>query len=376
MPCRTDKEHRRHIPLQQDGAVQPLDKPLRKLAKQASLSLPVVTPTSNGQLSRIDISDLPEVEKLKSLAGEIRQHTLNHLDQYLKQMRQTLSDRNGHFHLCANARDARRLVEKVLGLQKCRSFSREPSAVLDEIELPGQRLDGGDATITGGNFAIAETGHICICRPTMPATSSRIMICVIGIEAILPRLADLAVMLKLLTRHGTGRAMPVSTQLVAPREHRALHVIFLDNGRSGVLAGEHRPVLRCIQCGACGEVCPVYEQVGRHAGGLKIGPVDAIMSPLLRGLKTFDTLPFASSLCGACSAVCPVGIDLPSHLTRLRDQMVVKGSTGFLDRLSHRRRTRQLRSPRKFAVAIKAGIFVDTPEPASKSFRELWKKRD
>ena len=102
-----------------------------------------------------------------------------------------------------------------------------------------------------------------------------------------------------------------------------MHVIFLDNGRSEILAGECREILRCIRCGACLNVCPVYRQASGHAyRSVYPGPVGAVLSPLLKG-KDFPELadlPKASSLCGACNEVCPVDIPIPDLLLRLRNR--------------------------------------------------------
>jgi ferredoxin len=102
-----------------------------------------------------------------------------------------------------------------------------------------------------------------------------------------------------------------------------MHVIFVDNGRTDVLASECREILRCIRCGACMNVCPVYRQVSGHAyRSVYPGPVGAVLSPLLAGehfLEKAD-LPKASSLCGACNEVCPVNIPIPDLLLRLRDK--------------------------------------------------------
>jgi L-lactate dehydrogenase complex protein LldF len=102
-----------------------------------------------------------------------------------------------------------------------------------------------------------------------------------------------------------------------------MHVIFVDNGRTEVLAGECREILRCIRCGACMNVCPVYRQVSGHAyRSVYPGPVGAVLSPLLAGERFLGKadLPKASSLCGACNEVCPVNIPIPDLLLRLRDR--------------------------------------------------------
>lgn len=80
-----------------------------------------------------------------------------------------------------------------------------------------------------------------------------------------------------------------------------------------------RTALRCIRCSACLNVCPVYERTGGHAyGSIYAGPIGAVLSPQLTGVKDNPTLPFASSLCGACFDACPVAIDIPTMLVHLR----------------------------------------------------------
>jgi len=108
------------------------------------------------------------------------------------------------------------------------------------------------------------------------------------------------------------------------------HVVFVDNGRSEVLADErYREVLKCIRCGACMNACPVY----RTAGGLSygspyMGPIGAVISPLLWRDGRYADLPTASSLCGRCTEVCPVGIPLHRMLLDLRADAVSAGHLG------------------------------------------------
>src|SRR5687767_1549542 len=100
-----------------------------------------------------------------------------------------------------------------------------------------------------------------------------------------------------------------------------MHVIFVDNGRTDVLAGPYREILRCIRCGACLNVCPVYRQATGHAyGHVYSGPLGAVLAPALDGVAARGDLAKASSLCGACEEVCPVKIPIPSMLLRLREE--------------------------------------------------------
>jgi L-lactate dehydrogenase complex protein LldF len=186
--------------------------------------------------------------------------------------------------------------------------------------------------VSGANFAVAETGTICIVESEgngrMCATLPPVLVSVIGIEKLVPTFRDLEVFLQLLPRSSTGERMNPYTSLWTgvtegdgPEE---LHVVLLDNGRTRVLADTvGRQALHCIRCSACLNVCPVYSRTGGHAyGSVYPGPIGAILTPQLVGIENAASLPFASSLCGACYEVCPVKIDIPTVLLHLRAKAV------------------------------------------------------
>lgn len=188
-----------------------------------------------------------------------------------------------------------------------------------------------DLGITGANFAIAESGTVCICtnegNGRMTTTRPSVHVVLVGLEKIVPRIRDLPVFLKLLARSSTGQPLTVYTTLVSGPRHPGdrdgpdeVHVVLLDNGRAEILAGPFRELLRCIRCGACLNACPVFRNIGGHAyGGVYPGPIGSLVTPLLSGIERYAELPRASSLCGACQDVCPVEIDLPRLLVELRD---------------------------------------------------------
>ena len=159
-------------------------------------------------------------------------------------------------------------------------------------------------------------------------------VAIVGIEKVIPTLADLSLLLAVLARSATGQQITTYTHLITgprrPDEQdgpEELHVIFLDNGRSQILGSEYEQVLTCIRCGACLNVCPVYRQIGGHAyGGVYSGPIGAVLTPLLGGREEWSDLPVATSLCGACHEVCPVGIPLHDLLVRLRTENVAEAA--------------------------------------------------
>jgi L-lactate dehydrogenase complex protein LldF len=190
------------------------------------------------------------------------------------------------------------------------------------------------ACITGANFVCADSGRLVLVtnegNTRFGMAPADVHIALVGIEKLLPSEQHLPLFLNLLGRSATGQQLTVYTEFIngprAPRQPDGpshMHVVFLDNGRTSVLESNCREILRCIRCGACQNVCPVYRQASGHAYRSTYGgPVGAVLSPLLFGDRFAELadLPKASSLCGACNEVCPVDIPIPDLLLRLRDK--------------------------------------------------------
>ena len=187
--------------------------------------------------------------------------------------------------------------------------------------------------VTGANFAVAETGTIVLVENEgnirLSTTLPRIHVALMGIEKVIPRLSDLAVFLKILARSASGQKMSSYVSFITGTRRagesdgaREFHLVILDNGRTRILADpEKRESLYCLRCGACLNVCPVYQKIGGHAyGSVYSGPIGSIITPPMVGLERSKDLPFASSLCGACREVCPVRINIPHILLNLRSE--------------------------------------------------------
>ena len=188
--------------------------------------------------------------------------------------------------------------------------------------------------ISGANFAVAETGTVCVVESEgngrMCTTLPPVLITLMGIEKVIPTWRDFEVFMQLLPRSSTAERMnPYTSFWTGVSESdgpREFHLVLMDNGRTDVLADEiGRQALACIRCSACLNVCPVYERTGGHAyNSVYPGPIGAILTPQLVGIGTpgSDSLPYASSLCGACYEVCPVKINIPEVLIHLRGRVV------------------------------------------------------
>jgi len=188
-----------------------------------------------------------------------------------------------------------------------------------------------DASLTGVNFGIAETGGIVVCtnegNADLGTALAPVHIASMGIEKLIPRAADLGVFLRLLARSATGQASTVyASHMHAPRPGQQLHLVLVDHGRSAQLGrADFWESLKCIRCAACLNTCPVYRRSGGYSYGATVpGPIGSVLTPGL-DLHRYAALPFASTLCGSCTAVCPVKVDLDGQLYRWRQVVVAAG---------------------------------------------------
>jgi L-lactate dehydrogenase complex protein LldF len=274
-------------------------------------------------------------------------------------------DRPSHILVPAihrNRTEIRDLFEAKLGESE---LSTEPSALTATARrYLRERFLRVGVGVSGANFAVAETGTICVVESEgngrMCTTLPHTLITVMGIEKVIPRLTDLGTMLPILARSSTGERMNPYTSLwtgVVPGDGpQAFHLVLLDNGRTDVLADRlGRQALRCIRCSACLNVCPVYERTGGHAyESTYPGPIGAILAPQLSGMREHNSLPGASTLCGACYDVCPVKIEIPSILVHLRSRVVDAGKAPRGERSAMRALARILSSRHSYEAAQRA----------------------
>ena len=194
-----------------------------------------------------------------------------------------------------------------------------------------QKFLEADAGLSGVNFAVAETGTLCLVENEgngrMSTHVPPLHIAVMGLEKVVADLESVAPLYAILTRSATGQAVSTYFNLITgPRGAdekdgpQEVHLVILDNGRSRIYADpELRATLRCIRCGACMNHCPVYTRVGGHAyEAVYPGPIGKILTPQMEGVGVRHDLVHGSSLCGACGEVCPVEIPIPEILVRLR----------------------------------------------------------
>ena len=269
-------------------------------------------------------------------------------------------------------------------------------------ELLREKYLQADVGITGANFLIANTGSIAISEnegnARLTTSFPKVHIAIVGIEKIIPTMADLDLFWPMLATHGTGQNLTVyNTILSGPRQNSEtdgpdeMYVILLDNGRTNLLAQkEQRQGLYCIRCGACLNGCPVYKNIGGHTYETTYsGPIGSIIEPHLKGMEEFKHLSYASSLCGKCTEVCPVKIDIHKMLLLNRrdavnDSIVTskeKWGWFFWTRGMLDRKLTDFFSGKTKNLLLKTffkkswGHFRKMPLVAAKSFTTLWKEQ-
>lgn len=256
-----------------------------------------------------------------------------------------------------------------------------------------------DAGMTGGNFAIAETGEVVVCtnegNADMGMACQKLNICSFGIEKVIESLDQLAVFTRLLARSATGQPSTTYTSSFRkPQEGGELHFIIVDNGRSEIIANkEHDKILNCIRCGACMNTCPVYRRTGGYTYSYFIpGPLGINLGMLKNPLKYSGNVS-ACSLCLSCSNVCPVKIDLGEQIYRWRQQLSPLGVANREKKMMSQGLKFLMERPKLFNTALKLAPVANSlprfmlynrlnawgkerelPRFASESFNEWWIK--
>jgi len=414
---------------------------------------------------------IPEWETLRTLASQIKEHTLSNLSDYLAQFSQRAEANGVTVHWAADAEEHNQIVHQLLSsrgiekLVKSKSMLTDECAMREYLEPRGievmetdlgeriQQLDHQDpshmvmpavhklrtdvaelfgrtlgtdptnsdvhylaesqrqhtrpyfiaektAGMTGCNFAVAETGSVVVCTNEGNADLSGnvppIHIASIGIEKLIPRIADLGVFIRLLSRSALGSPITQYTShFRAPRPGTEMHYILVDNGRVERLAMEDFWYsLKCIRCGACMNTCPVY----RRSGGLSYGstysgPIGAIINPTY-DLKKFSALPFASTLNGSCTNVCPVRINIHEQIYKWRSVIAANHELPFVKTEALKMAGKLLASPKLYRATVKSmgvaleklpnfvlynplniwGLNRDLPDAPKATFHDWYKK--
>ncbi len=188
-----------------------------------------------------------------------------------------------------------------------------------------------DMGISGANFAIAQSGTLGLVtnegNARLVTTLPRVHVALVGLEKLVPDLEAALAILKVLPKNATGQAISSyvtwitgANQCAAgPDGQKEMHIVFLDNGRLALARDpDFREVLRCIRCGACANLCPIYGLVGGHNyGHVYIGAIGLILTYFYHGRQNARAIVRNCLNCQACRSLCPARIDLPRLIKKV-----------------------------------------------------------
>ncbi len=194
-----------------------------------------------------------------------------------------------------------------------------------------QKYIAADMGITGANFAVANTGTLGLVtnegNARLTTTLPRLHVTLCGLDKLLPTIGDALKVLKILPKNAIGQNITSYVTWItganecasAKSGYKESHVVFLDNGRLKLADDPiFSQVLRCVRCGACANVCPVYRLVGGHKmGHIYIGAIGLILTYFFHGQEKAKNLVQNCINCGACKDVCASDIDLPRLITEI-----------------------------------------------------------
>ncbi len=273
-------------------------------------------------------------------------------------------------------------------------------------ELRRQYLEA-DMGISGANFAIAATGTIGLTtnegNARLVTTLPRVHVALVGLEKLMPTLNDALKVNRVLPRNATGQGITSYVTWItgpnacasAPEGQKIFHIVFLDNGRRELARDPvFKEVLRCVRCGACANVCPVYRMVGGHQyGHIYIGAIGLILTYFFHGREKARNLVQNCINCEACKSICAAGIDLPRMIkevhTRIQDAEGHPVKSVLLSKVMKNRKFFHslLRSAQKVQKPVTGGTpylrhlpqifakehnFRALPAIANKAFRDTW----
>lgn len=258
-------------------------------------------------------------------------------------------------------------------------------------------IENSQALISGANFLISNTGTVVLTENEgnilKSSTIAPIHIIVTGIDKMITSIDELSVLLPLSSIYEPNRSIAslysfINKPLKIGDNYQKLYLVFLNNNRNEVLAKEkQRNILSCIQCGACSNVCPIYNTIGGHIYETNLpGPVGSIIYPITKGMESASHFTSLCTSCGRCEEVCPVNIPLKDLFLENRMDLVKEdksmiGERNFLSYMVKRMSSRKNLEKYSFSKDMELSFYVkkkwgtkrELPKFAKESFSEYWK---
>ncbi len=198
-----------------------------------------------------------------------------------------------------------------------------------------RKFIAADMGISGCNFAVAENGAVSTVtnegNARMVTTLPKVHVAIAGLDKLVASLDDALTALLVLPRNATAQRLTSYVTWMCGAgpcganadNKKIMHVVFLDNGRTQIAKDPlFKQIFRCVRCGACANVCPVYRLVGGHKMGyIYIGAIGLILTYFFHGKDRARILSQNCMGCESCANVCAGGIDLPRLIREVRSRL-------------------------------------------------------
>ncbi|PHR27925.1 MAG: (Fe-S)-binding protein [Desulfotalea sp.] len=222
-----------------------------------------------------------------------------------------------------------------------------------------------DIGLTGANFLVANTGGIGLVtnegNARLCATLPKVHVVFASIHKLVRNMEDAIKITRLLPRNATGQLLTsyvtwIKGCVPTDGEQKEQHIILIDGGREALYESKTcQDALKCIQCGACANVCPVFQTVGGHVfGSIYISAIGVILTAFYEGLDKAKDITRACIGCRSCVAVCPSKIDLEEIILHLKSEVTKEYGMGVIKNVAFK------------AIMKNRGLFHSMVRAASK----------
>jgi iron-sulfur cluster protein len=260
------------------------------------------------------------------------------------------------------------LFTEVSGEKQTNDIEKLVKVARNKLRIKFAEADMG---ISGANVAVAENGSFAICtnegNARMVTTKPPVHVAIFGLEKIMRNIKDAMYVLQMVPRNAIGQLVSAYVSWIAGANEstltadkkKQLHIVVLDNGRTELnkdpLCGQ---VLRCVRCGACANVCPVYRLVGgAKMGHIYMGALGLILTYFYHGKDKAKNLLQNCINCEACKDICSASINLPGIIQELRARVNEEDGSPTSSSLL----AKVLTNRKLFHTLLKFGKFAQRP---------------
>ncbi|MFH1510311.1 MAG: LUD domain-containing protein, partial [Candidatus Woesearchaeota archaeon] len=233
------------------------------------------------------------------------------------------------------------VIKKKLGQE----VAAKPESIVNFVRKHlRQMITNAKVGISGANAITADGSIMILENEGNISLVSRIPekhIVLAGIDKIVRTREDALIVAQAAAAYGTGQEFPVYISFITGPSKTAdiqnktitgaqgakeVHLILVDNGRSQMLSTEFEDLLRCINCGACLNFCPIFHQITNRYGSKYAGARGVLFAAYSEDFqKAYDSGAYYCTMCRNCSDNCPAEIDLAAMMKKLREKLVEQG---------------------------------------------------